>query len=251
MVDTSLSARSPTSSPRGPQSTFSAHSKDQALASLQLLVTSTLIPLGKRTIKWRADKGGEFTGDEVKGYCLGTGKTQEFTATNTPQQIAVSERVGRTLCGMVRCMLVDSRFPPFLLGELVMRASYLCNRIPHSALKMKTPYKILYGKDADLPHLRIIGARAFVHIKDANKLGHTSGEGMMCGFSQNESNSFCIWNPKTRRVLESRNVVFIETQPHLLPPSRRLSLLQDLEAPTFDFSDNGLDDKYSSHKNTI
>ena len=70
----------------------------------------------------------------------------------------------------------------------MMTASYLCNRIPHSAPEMETPYKMLYGKDADRSHLRIIGARAFVHIKDANKLGHTSWEGMVYGFSQNESN---------------------------------------------------------------
>ena len=106
-----------------------------------------------------------------------------------------------------------------------MTASYLCNCIPHLAPKMETPFKLLYGKDADLSHLRMIGARAFVHIKDANKLGHTSWEGMMCGFSQNESNSFRTFNPKTRRDVESRNAVFIETPPHLPPPSRRLSPL--------------------------
>ena len=130
------------------------------------------------------------------------------------------------------------------MGSLLFceETPYLCNRIPHSALKMKTPCKLLYGKNADLLRLKLIGERAFVHIKDANKLGHTSWEGMVCGFSQNESNSLRIWNPKMRRVVESRSVVFIETPPHLLPPSRRLSPLQDLEAPMFDFSDNSLDE---------
>ena len=53
-------------------------------------------------------------GRRVQGLLSRTGITQEFAATNTPQQIAVSERVGRTSCGMVRCMLVDSGLPPFL-----------------------------------------------------------------------------------------------------------------------------------------
>ena len=92
-----------------------------------------------------------------------------------------------------------------------MTASYICNRIPHSALNMETPHKKLYRKDADLSHLKIIGARVFVHIENPNKLGHTSWEGMVCGFSETENNSYRIWNPKTRRVVESRNVVFIET----------------------------------------
>ena len=56
----------------------------------------------------------------------------------------------------------------------MMTASYLCNRIPHSALKMETPHKMLYVKDANLSRLIIIGARALVHIKDATKLSHTS-----------------------------------------------------------------------------
>ena len=120
----------------------------------------------------------------------------------------------------------------------MMTASYLYKRISHSAFKMETPYKMLYGKDADLSHLRI--------IKDAKKLGHTSWEGMVRGFSQSKSNSFRIWNPKTNRVVESRNVVFNETPPHLLPPSRRHSPSQGVEDPSFDFRDNSRDDNYTS-----
>ena len=51
----------------------------------------------------------------------------------------------------------------------MMTASYTCNRIPHSALNVETPYKKFYGKDADLSYLKIIGARAFVHIKKKAK----------------------------------------------------------------------------------
>ena len=76
----------------------------------------------------------------------------------------------------------------------MMAASYICNRIPHSAMNIETPYKKLYGKDADLPHLKIIGARAFVHITNSNKLGHTSWEGMVCGFSETKSDSYRTWN---------------------------------------------------------
>ena len=67
-----------------------------------------------------------------------------------------------------------------------MAASYICNQIPHSALNMEMPYKYLYREDADLSYLEIVGARAFVHIKNPNKLGHTSWEGMVCGFSDRD-----------------------------------------------------------------
>lgn len=78
----------------------------------------------------------------------------------------------------------------------MMAASYLCNGVRHSAFKMKISHKVLYGKKANLSHLTVIGARAFVHAKDATKLGHTPWFGMVCGFSQDESNPSRIWNPK-------------------------------------------------------
>ena len=58
-----------------------------------------------------ASKGGEYTGEELRKYCLETGIIQEFAATNTSQQIGVSERARRSPCAIVRCMLADSGFP--------------------------------------------------------------------------------------------------------------------------------------------
>ena len=228
-------------------------SKDQALASLQAYVTSTVIPFSSRIVRFRADKGGEYTGKNFQAYCLETDIQQEFAATNTPQQIGVSERVGRTLCAIliVRCLLVDSGLPPNLWGELMLTTSYLCNRVPHSALKMETPYKVLYGKEADLSHLKIIGSRVFVHIKDSTKLGHTSWEGMVCGFSENESNSYRVWNPKTRRVVEARNVVFIETPPHLIPQPSQPSPLHRLQSSSLKFTEDTLDDNYVSSEEML
>ena len=226
-------------------------SKDQALASLQAYVTSTVIPFSSRIVRFRADKGGEYTGKHFQAYCLETGIKQEFAATNTPQQIGVSERVGRTLCAMVRCLLVDSDLPPNLWGELMLTTTHLCNRVPHSALKMETPYKVLYGKEADLSHLKIIGSRAFVHIKDSTKLGHTSWEGMVCGFSENESNSYRVWNPKTRRVVEARNAVFIETPPHLIPQPSQPSPLHRLQSSSLKFTEDTLDDNYVSNEEML
>ena len=40
--------------------------------------------------------------------------------------------------------------------------------------------------------------------------------------------SYLVWNPKTRRVVESRNVTFIETPPHFIPQPTRPSPLREL-----------------------
>ena len=77
-------------------------------------------------------------------------------------------------------------------------------------------FKMLHGEEADLSHIRVIGARNFVHIKDSRKLDATAWEGKVCGYSE-KSKSYRVWVSKTRRAVESRNVTFIETPPHLLP----------------------------------
>ena len=75
----------------------------------------------------------------------------------------------------------------------------------------ETPYKALYGKDANLGHLRAIGARGFVHVEThTKKLKPRAWEGRLVGYSM-DSKSFRIYNALTRSVRESRNVIFIET----------------------------------------
>ena len=203
-------------------------SKRFALDSFRLFVTSTAISYGGRVIPWRADKGWEYTSEAFKQYCLEKGITQAFAATNTPQPTGVSERVGRTLCSMVRCLLVDSGLPPKLWGGAHAHCGLPLQRVLQSGLGTETPFKRLYGKEANLSHLKTIGARAFVHIKAAKKLEPKSWEGMLCDFNEDEALSYWVWNPKPRKVVESRNVTFIETPPHLIPQPTRLSSLREL-----------------------
>ena len=97
-------------------------------------------------------------------------------------------------------------------------AAFLGNRTPHSAIGMQSPYKMLNGAEPDLRLLRVIGARAFVHIEThTKKLELKAVEGRLVGYS-NDSKSYRVYNPATRRITESRNVIFIETPSRLLPP---------------------------------
>ena len=77
----------------------------------------------------------------------------------------------------------------------MLTAAYLCNRMPHFGLEMEMPFKRLYGKEANLSYLKMIGARAFVHIEDTKKLEPKSWEEMLCGFSEDETLSYRVWNP--------------------------------------------------------
>ena len=117
---------------------------------------------------WRADTGGEYTGEDFRQYCLETSIIKDFVATNTlPQNLGVFERVGRTLRTMVRYMLADRTFPSSMWGELFRPAANFKNRTPKKVLKRETPFKMLHGEETDLLHLRVIGVRSLVHIKDS------------------------------------------------------------------------------------
>ena len=107
--------------------------------------------------------------------------------------------------------------------------------------------KMRHGEEANPSHLRVIRARTFVHIKDSRKLDAAAWEGKLGCYSERRK-FYRVWNPKTRRVVESRSVTFIETPPpHLLPPLLKLSLLQDLVPLSWDIDDNTLDNDYISN----
>ena len=158
---------------------------------------------GYRIETIRCDKGGENTGSEFRDYCKNSAIKLEYAATNTPQQIGVSERDGQTLAGVTRCLLKDGDFPPSMWGELMLTAAYLLNRSPHSALGGATPYSKLHNKSPDLSGLRVIGARAFVHHERyRKKLDDRAFEGKLCGFGL-DSQTYRILNPSNGAVVES------------------------------------------------
>ena len=124
--------------------------KTQTVDSLELFNKGLVIPTGVRWDRLKADKGTDYTRSAFKQYCRDTAIKLEFASPNTPQQIGADGRAGRTIDGIVRCLLADSGLPKFLWGELMLTAVYLSNRAPHAALANAAPYKTLYGKGAHL-----------------------------------------------------------------------------------------------------
>lgn len=63
----------------------------------------------------------------------------------------------------------------FRFAELSVRGAdadrgvRVSNRVPHTALENVTPYKA-HGKNANLGHVRTIGARAFAHVETYTRM---------------------------------------------------------------------------------
>ena len=95
--------------------------------------------------------------------------------------------------------------------EVANTTVYLMNRCTTSRMHDVTPHKKFYGKKSDLSHVRIFGSIAFLHIPDENrqKLNRKSVECILVGYSLEQKGYKCF-DPSTRKVQVSRDVVFDE-----------------------------------------
>ena len=66
---------------------------------------------GLRIQHVRADKGTACTSSAFQEFRNDSGIALEFAATATAQQVGVSERDGRTIATIARCLLKDGNFP--------------------------------------------------------------------------------------------------------------------------------------------
>ena len=93
---------------------------------------------------------------------------------------------------MTRCLLNESNLPKHLWRELAATAVFLINGLPHEAIGGDSRYYRMFGKQADLSYLRIIGTRALVHEEGYTKHFHTrASDGVLISYD-NDKRTFCV-----------------------------------------------------------
>jgi hypothetical protein len=87
----------------------------------------------------------------------------------------------------------------------------LVNRSPSSTLDDKTPQEVWNGKKPSLTHLKVFGCDAYVHVPKENKskLDKKAEKCIFIGYKDGLK-GYKIWNPETKKVVYSRDVVFRE-----------------------------------------
>jgi hypothetical protein len=103
-------------------------------------------------------------------------------------------------------------------------ACYLVNISPSSALDDKTPQAVWTRKKSSLTHLKVFGYDAYVHVpkKNRSKLDKKAEKCISIGYKDGIK-GYRLWNPETKKVVYSRDVVFIEMKDvvkHELLPSK-------------------------------
>jgi hypothetical protein len=84
----------------------------------------------------------------------------------------------------------------------------LINRSSSIPLDKKTPIEVWSGTPADYSQLRVFGCTAYAHV-DNGKLEPRAVKCIFLGYGSGVK-VYKLWNPKTKRILMGRNVVFNE-----------------------------------------
>jgi hypothetical protein len=115
-------------------------------------------------------------------------------------------------------------------------ACYLVNRLPSSTLDDKTPQEVWTGKKPSLTHIKVFRCEAYIHVLKENKskLDKKAKKCIFIGYKYGLK-GYNLWNPKTKKVVYSRDVVFREMNDvvkHEFLPSK-----EEPEKIEFDFKD--------------
>ena len=138
----------------------------------------------KRTQKLNASEQieGENSHNE---FCNIHGIKREFSATRTPQQNGVVERINRTVQEMARTMLLTANLQPKFWREAVETVVYTLNRTQLRPNCEKTPYELWKGKPSLVKYFKIFGSKCFIKINDGSlgKFSSWVDEGIFLGYS--------------------------------------------------------------------
>ena len=112
------------------------------------------------------------------------GIVHETTTGYSPQSNGVVERKNRTLQEMVNSMLSYSRLIEGFLGEVMLTACHILNRVPIRE-KKAIPHELWYKRKPNLNCLRVWGCRAIVRVSEnkRKKLGERGFDCIFIGYA--------------------------------------------------------------------
>nr|GEX11517.1 hypothetical protein [Tanacetum cinerariifolium] len=205
-------------------------SKEEAPEVIKTFLKRIIVLLQSPVIIIRTDNGTEFKNQVLKEYFDSVGISRQVSSVRTPQQNGVVERRNWTLVEAARTMLIFSRAPLFLWAEAIATACFTQNRSIIYRRFNKTPYELINDRKPDISFLHVFGALcylkndrediSFLHVfgalcylkndrEDIGELGAKGDIGFFIGYSAN-SCAYRVFNRRTKKILETMNVLFDE-----------------------------------------
>nr|GEY38287.1 reverse transcriptase domain-containing protein [Tanacetum cinerariifolium] len=186
-------------------------SKDEAPAVIITFLKRITILFQSPVIIIRTDNGTKFKNQVLKEYFDSVGISYQMSSVRTPQQNGVVERRNRTLVEAARIMLIFSRAPLFLWAEAIATACFTQNRSIIHRRFIKTPYELINGRKPDISFLHVFDALCYPKNdrEDFGKLGAKGDIGFFIRYSA-DSYAYRIYNRRTKKIMETMNVLFDE-----------------------------------------
>uniref|UniRef100_A0A2N9EI16 Integrase catalytic domain-containing protein n=1 Tax=Fagus sylvatica TaxID=28930 RepID=A0A2N9EI16_FAGSY len=137
---------------------------------------------------------------------------------------------------MARSMLKGKGLPNMLWAEAVHTAVYILNRSPTKAVRNKTPFEAWHKQKPMVNQLKVFGCIAYAHIpsQEREKFDEKGEKYIFIGYSD-ESKGFRLLNPKSNKLVVSRDVIFDEMESWQWEDNLQES--RNFEVPTLDFQD--------------
>lgn len=176
----------------------------------------------------RTDNGNEYLSNEFRDFLKKSGISHQTTTPYTPQQNGLAERMNRTLLERARCMLLNAQLQKQYWAEAISTAAYITNRCPTRVIEFSTPEEKWSGRRPDITNLKVFGCEAMVHVpKEKSKKWDSKANKMIFIGYNEQTKGYRLLDPKTKKVLISRDVIFIESSVKrnyaLLPLSESVS----------------------------
>jgi hypothetical protein len=160
----------------------------------------------------RTDNGTEYMHHEIQELFRSSGIQHQRTVQYNPEQNGVAERAFRTILDRARTMLFEAGLDKRFWAEAVLASVYIKNRCPTKSVSGKVPEEVWTGKKIDVSHLRVFGARAFVHVPKQmrTKWDKRSKEMVLVGFCEDSKAYRLVDFRNPYKIKRERNVTFIE-----------------------------------------
>ena len=132
---------------------------------------------------------------------------------DTSEENRVAERFNCTLLEGIRTLLTHGGMGKRFWVNAGKLMVYILNCSAKRILQWKSPYEILYNSTPSLKLVHVFGCYGHVlrdkQYRIANKVGVKIETMLYLGIDENEK-TYIMWNPKTQRVVCTREVTFDE-----------------------------------------
>ena len=187
--------------------------RDEALDAFILFI-SDVTQMGftiKQIVMIRTDNALEYVAGQFASFCKEQGIIQQKTAPYMHTNMAIGERLWRTILNIQRALFVTSDLPQEYWPLTARHSFYIYVRRAHRFLDMAmSPHQKVFRMPPDLSKLRVFGcpAYAFVDPTLRGKLNDRAIEGNYVG--QEEHSSAYLIMDKNGKVHRSGQVSFVE-----------------------------------------